>query len=88
MTPLSAPDRGAWCRSGRSRWASYIGAADRWLRHIVQMSPLKLRTGVQERHAGEWFEPGQRFQSASRRSGDRVVHRQGRLREPGRWPGS
>jgi len=34
---------------------------------IVQMSPLKLRTGVQERHAGV-VEPASRCSSASRRS--------------------
>ena len=69
-TPSSAPRSRAWSRSGRSRWAS-TSAPRTVVATIVQMSPLKLRTGVQERHAGV-VEPGQPVQFRVEAFGDRL----------------
>ena len=48
---------------------------------IVQVDPLKLRTGVQERHAGI-IQPGQAVEFRVESFGDVVFTRQGRLRQP------
>ena len=48
---------------------------------IVQVDPLKLRTGVQERHAGI-IQPGQAVEFRVESFGDAVFQRQGRLRQP------
>ena len=47
---------------------------------IVQVNPLKLRTGVQERYAGI-IQPGQAVEFRVESFGDVVFQRQGRLRQ-------
>ena len=48
---------------------------------IVQVNPLKLRTGAQEKHAGI-IQPGQSVEFRVESYGDTLFHGQGGLREP------